>query len=219
MLFYLFFLLLFCMLQEGRNLFCIPRASTVSAHVGASVAWTHIILGRCIFLFVTGWSGLWHLIQTTPLPDSRFLFWGLQCHFSWNNFDEFQLINHERLFLFLFFLYELKSNVIKATYKPEAWRKERNFSSCWAESISSHPSFISLRLFFVKLGKVLFPGRTTQEQTSNIKEKSIPQSKDQRSVLDWSPQISIAIYFFSFKFVIFLNWLEPNGWAKTFQPA
>ena len=106
-----------------------------------------------------------HLASTTvrvPLVCSG-IFW---CHLSLNNYDEFQLIHHQ-IFVFLFFFFfsrtrtTLNSNVIKAIHKPEAWRRERKFLTLGAEFISSHPSFISLRLFFVKLGKVPFPKRTT----------------------------------------------------------
>ena len=140
-----------------------------------------------------------------------------QCHLFLNNYDEFQLIHHQ---IFVCFRTRtLNSSVIKAIHKPEAWRRERKFLTLGAEFISSHPSFISLRLFFVKLGKVPFPRRTTWEQTSHMrKAKSSPQGKNQRSILDWSP-LKINGNLLFFKCITFLNWLEPNGWTRTFQTA
>ena len=83
-----------------------------------------------------------------------------RCHLSLNNYDEFQLIHHQ-ISVYFCTRTTLNSNVIKAIHKPEAWRRERKFLTLGAEFISSHPSFISLKLFFVKLGKVPFPRRTT----------------------------------------------------------
>ena len=100
-----------------------------------------------------------HLASTAvrvPLVCSG-VFW---CHLSLNNYDEFQLIHHQ-IFGFFHTRTTLNSKVIKAIHKPEPWRRERKFLTLGAEFISSHPSFISLRLFFVKLGKVPFPRRTT----------------------------------------------------------
>lgn len=68
--------------------------------------------------------------------------------------------------------------MIKATHKPEAWRKERNFFLLFGlNAFHQVQVFISPKLFSVKLGKVLFPRRITQEQTSKCEggEKHAPE--------------------------------------------
>lgn len=79
--------------------------------------------------------------------------------------------------------------MIKATHKPEAWRKERNFFLLFGlNAFHQVQVFISPKLFSVKLGKVLSPRRITQEQTSKCEERETHASEpNSREVFQMDP--------------------------------
>lgn len=84
--------------RKTATCFLFPEPSIVSAHIGAFVAWMNLILGRRIPLLITGWLGWITSFREHHGQISSCLFRGLQCHFSWNNFDEYLLINWELIF-------------------------------------------------------------------------------------------------------------------------
>lgn len=92
---FVFFFLSLCMLQEDSNLFSIPRAQH-------SVCTHRSLCCMNEFNFGETYSFAHHRLITSfrehhsQIPSC--LFRGLQCHFSWNNFDEYLLINHELIF-------------------------------------------------------------------------------------------------------------------------
>ena len=100
--------------------------------------------------------------------------------------------------------------MIKAIHKPEAWRRERKFLTLGAEFISSHPSFISLKLFFVKLGKVPFPRRTTLRTnfTSEKSEKQPPRQKSEKHFRLIPPEDQWQSFIFQVHYFSKLTWTK-----------